>query len=213
MLCLVSRTKDKNQAVLGYFDIVENTEPSLITDSHEVRYEFKSAQIKIVKGNQKIKVPISEDLLKLLYLTEEVENPNVIKHYKDLWDFAMNAIVKNVFRDLKVNRELQEQLYFNKKFRNYLLNSEIEKKTKTFNTVRKISKFFTGFGLPLLPLGLKDIGNGNYQFGIVDLLHDIGIENHHVIYFDEDKVLAETKNGGIISVPYTEVLDELLFNE
>ena len=106
MLGLVSRTKDKNQAVFGYFDIVENTEPSLITDSHEVRYEFKSAQVKIVKGNQKIKVPISEDLLKLLYLNDEVENSDSIKSYKDLCDFVMNDIVKNVFRDLKVHREL-----------------------------------------------------------------------------------------------------------
>ena len=73
-------------------------------------------------------------------MNDEVEKPNdnaakadSINHYKELWDFAMNDIVKNVFRDLKVNRELQEQLYFNKKFRNYLMNSEIEKKTKTRN--------------------------------------------------------------------------------
>ena len=65
---LIARTKDSSQAVFGFFNEVENLQPDLISESHEIRYEFSTNSVKVIRGNKKVKVKLSEDILKLLYM-------------------------------------------------------------------------------------------------------------------------------------------------
>ena len=91
---LVARTKDSSQAVFGFFNEVENLQPDLISESHEIRYEFSTNSVKVIRGNKKVKVKLSEDILKLLYMKDDSSvSKEAISDYRELWKLAMDDII------------------------------------------------------------------------------------------------------------------------
>ena len=58
---LVATTKNSSQAVFGFFNEVENLPPDIISETHEIRYEFSSNSavktinsVKVIRGNKKV---------------------------------------------------------------------------------------------------------------------------------------------------------------
>ena len=75
--------------------------------------------------------------MKLLYLKDDTNvSRETISDYQELWKFAMDDIFDKVVSNLKYNKVLQEIIYFQPKFRKYLISDKIVTK----NHVRQREK-------------------------------------------------------------------------
>ena len=92
------------------------------------------------------------------------------------------------------------------------MSDKIAKKTESFQTTRKDSKYFVSQGIQEinLPFDLKSIGMGKYKFYMSDFLADNDITDNNKILIENDK-LSVQKGGSILEIPYSRDLENILF--